>query len=62
MFSISHLYIYPIKSLGGIELKVARLTDRGFDHDRSDAARESPGGAGRDRAVHRPADRQPGQS
>ncbi len=34
MLSISHLYVYPIKSLGGIELNEARLTDRGFEHDR----------------------------
>ncbi|MBY0479663.1 MAG: MOSC domain-containing protein [Chitinophagaceae bacterium] len=34
MLSITHLYVYPIKSLGGIELSTARLTDRGFEHDR----------------------------
>jgi uncharacterized protein len=34
MFFISHLYVYPIKSLGGIELSTARLTDRGIEHDR----------------------------
>jgi uncharacterized protein YcbX len=34
MLSISHLYVYPIKSLGGIELNAARLTDRGIEHDR----------------------------
>ena len=34
MLSISHLYVYPIKSLGGIELYSARLTDRGIEHDR----------------------------
>lgn len=34
MLSISHLYVYPIKSLGGIELSSARLTDRGIEHDR----------------------------
>ncbi len=34
MLSISHLYVYPIKSLGGIELNSARLTDRGIEHDR----------------------------
>ena len=34
MLSISHLYVYPIKSLGGIELSSAQLTDRGFEHDR----------------------------
>ncbi len=31
---ISHLYIYPIKSLGGISLKAAEVTDRGFKYDR----------------------------
>ncbi len=34
MLSISHLYVYPVKSLGGIELSSARLTDRGIEHDR----------------------------
>lgn len=34
MLSISHLYVYPVKSLGGIELNSARLTDRGIEHDR----------------------------
>lgn len=34
MLSISQLYVYPIKSLGGIELTEARLTDRGIEHDR----------------------------
>lgn len=34
MLSISHLYSYPIKSLGGIEMSSARLTDRGFEFDR----------------------------
>ena len=34
MLTVSHLYVYPIKSLGGIELTSARLTDRGFEHDR----------------------------
>ena len=31
---LSHLYIYPIKSLGGIELAEASVTDRGLDLDR----------------------------
>lgn len=31
---VSQLYIYPIKSLGGIALPVAQLTDRGFKYDR----------------------------
>ena len=34
MLQISQLYIYPIKSLGGIELKSSVLTDRGLEHDR----------------------------
>lgn len=34
MLRISQLFIYPIKSLGGIELSSARVTDRGFEHDR----------------------------
>lgn len=31
---ISELYIYPIKSLGGIQVKEVQLTDRGFEYDR----------------------------
>ncbi|MHA4811471.1 MOSC domain-containing protein [Flavitalea flava] len=31
---ISELYVYPIKSLGGISVRQASLTDRGFKHDR----------------------------
>jgi uncharacterized protein YcbX len=34
MLQISALYIYPIKSLGGIALDTAALTDRGLQHDR----------------------------
>ena len=34
MLQISGLYIYPIKSLPGISLTQARVTDRGFEHDR----------------------------
>ena len=34
MLIVSQLYVYPIKSLGGIGLKSAHLTDRGFEHDR----------------------------
>jgi hypothetical protein len=34
MLQISHLFIYPIKSLGDIELQNAKLTDRGLEHDR----------------------------
>nr|WP_294946763.1 MOSC N-terminal beta barrel domain-containing protein [uncultured Mucilaginibacter sp.] len=34
MLQVSALYIYPIKSLGGISLTNAQLTDRGLQHDR----------------------------
>jgi uncharacterized protein YcbX len=34
MLTISQLNIYPIKSLGGISLNAARLTDRGLQYDR----------------------------
>jgi uncharacterized protein len=34
MMQVSALYIYPIKSLGGIALQQAELTDRGLKHDR----------------------------
>jgi uncharacterized protein YcbX len=34
MLQVSALYIYPIKSLGGIALDCAQLTDRGLQHDR----------------------------
>lgn len=34
MLRVSQLYIYPIKSLGGIALDKALVTDRGFQHDR----------------------------
>jgi uncharacterized protein YcbX len=34
MLTVSGLYIYPIKSLGGIALNEATLTDRGFEYDR----------------------------
>jgi hypothetical protein len=34
MLKISQLYIYPIKSLGGIALNRATVTDRGFKYDR----------------------------
>jgi len=34
MLRISELYIYPVKSLGGIALDTALVTDRGFEHDR----------------------------
>ena len=31
---VSQLYIYPIKSLGGIAVSSVNITDRGFEHDR----------------------------
>ena len=34
MLTVSALYIYPIKSLGGISLESAMVTDRGLEHDR----------------------------
>jgi uncharacterized protein YcbX len=34
MFKISELYIYPVKSLGGIKLDKAVITDRGIKYDR----------------------------
>ncbi len=34
MLFVSQLFIYPIKSLGGIPLQHASVTDRGFQHDR----------------------------
>lgn len=34
MITVSSLYIYPIKSLGGIGLKYANITTRGLEHDR----------------------------
>jgi uncharacterized protein len=34
MLFISHLYIYPVKSLGGISVNAAVVTDRGFENDR----------------------------
>jgi uncharacterized protein YcbX len=34
MLQISELYTYPIKSLPGISLRQARVTERGFEHDR----------------------------
>lgn len=34
MPEVSELYIYPIKSLGGIRLQSAVMTDRGLEHDR----------------------------
>src|SRR5215216_6540602 len=34
MLQVSELFIYPIKSLGGISLSSALVTDRGFQYDR----------------------------
>ncbi len=34
MLAVSELYIYPVKSLGGIPVDRARLGDRGFEYDR----------------------------
>ncbi|TWR31071.1 MOSC domain-containing protein [Mucilaginibacter pallidiroseus] len=34
MLLVSQLIVYPIKSLGGIGLQNARVTDRGLEHDR----------------------------
>ena len=34
MLQVSELFIYPIKSLGGISVSEALVTDRGFQHDR----------------------------
>ena len=34
MLEVSELFIYPIKSLGGIPLRSAKVTDRGFQYDR----------------------------
>src|SRR5437762_12132400 len=32
--NVSQLYIYPIKSLGGISISSVNITDRGFEYDR----------------------------
>lgn len=34
MLKISHLFIYPIKSLGGIELTSSKVEERGLQYDR----------------------------
>jgi uncharacterized protein YcbX len=34
LLSVSQLYIYPIKSLGGIAVNKTRITDRGMQYDR----------------------------
>ncbi|WP_461452087.1 MOSC domain-containing protein [Mucilaginibacter sp.] len=34
MFRVSELYTYPIKSLGGVSLKTAEVTEKGIKYDR----------------------------
>lgn len=34
MLTISQLFVYPVKSLGGTSVTSAMLTERGFEHDR----------------------------
>ncbi len=34
MFTVSALYIYPVKSLGGFSVTTAEVTTKGFKHDR----------------------------
>lgn len=34
MLKLSDIYIYPVKSLGGIALSKAKITDRGLENDR----------------------------
>lgn len=34
MLQLSEIWIYPVKSLGGIKLQKAQVTDRGLEHDR----------------------------
>src|SRR6185312_13187829 len=34
MLKISELYVYPVKSLGGIAMNEALVTPTGFEHDR----------------------------
>ena len=34
MLQLSEIWIYPVKSLGGIALQSAKVTDRGLEHDR----------------------------
>lgn len=34
MITVSQLYIYPVKSLGGIAVPSVTITDRGFEYDR----------------------------
>ncbi len=32
--TLTHIYIYPIKSLGGISLQTAKVEERGLQYDR----------------------------
>lgn len=34
MLRLSEIWIYPVKSLGGIALQYSKVTDRGLEHDR----------------------------
>lgn len=34
MLKLSEIWIYPVKSLGGIALQQSKVTDRGLEHDR----------------------------
>ena len=34
MLTVSELYVYPIKSLGGMAMQTVNATDRGFENDR----------------------------
>ncbi len=34
IYTLSHIYIYPVKSLGGISLLTAKVEQRGLEHDR----------------------------
>lgn len=34
MLTVSQLFIYPVKSLGGVQVSTAQVTDRGFKYDR----------------------------
>lgn len=34
MFTVTQLYVYPVKSLAGIPLQSAQVGERGFQHDR----------------------------
>lgn len=34
MITVSQLYIYPVKSLGGVPVNSVKITDRGFEYDR----------------------------